>query len=141
MAGKYGSASFSVAVDDAPGGAPQTITGHILNAGSQKLTSIMEIATAFGVDFEASLPVGVKKVDPLVLEGFWDTTPTSGPHVVLGDPDDSPQDATRTVTFGYGDSKTFSGEAYLQDYEVIPNVGALTRFRATLIPTGTWAWA
>jgi hypothetical protein len=141
MAGKYGAASFTVAVDDGPGGTARTVTSHILSTSGHKLSSVLEIATAFGVSFEASLPVGLKKVDPLTLEGFWDTTATTGPHVVFGDPDDGPQDSTRTVTFGYGDSKTFAGEAYLESYEVMPSVGALTRFRAVLQPTGTWAWA
>jgi len=141
MAGKYGAQSMTFAVDDGPGGSAQTITGHVLTSSGHKLSSILEVATAFGVSFEAHLPVGLAKVDPITLEGFWDTTATSGPHVVFKAPDDGPQDATRTVTIGYGDSKTFSGEAYLESFEVVPSVGALTRYRAVLQPTGTWTWA
>ena len=141
MAGKYGSPSITIAYDDAPGGTPRTITDHVLTMGGVKITSPQEVSTAFGDSWVEKTPTGVREVASLTLEGLWDTTATTGPHVVLGDPDDDPQDATRTLTIGFGDSKQFDVETRLASYEVLGQVGNLTRFRAEIEPTGAGVWS
>lgn len=141
MAGKYGSASITVTYDDGPGGTGRAVTNHILTMGGAKITSMTEASHAFGDSWEEHTPSGVKRMEPITLEGFWDTTATTGPHVVFGDPDDGPQDATRTLVLGFGDSKTLTVETYLTSYEVLGQVGQLTRFRAEIQPTGTATWA
>lgn len=141
MAGKYGSQSYSIQFDDAPGGTLRDVTQHVLSQSGKKINSAMELSTAFGDSWAEHTPAGMNSVDPITLEGLWDTTGTTGPHAVFSVPDDGPQDDTRTLTITPGDSKTFSGETRLVSYEVIGQVGALTRFRAVIQPTGTWAWA
>lgn len=141
MAGKYGSASVTCTLEDAPGGTARNILGHILTMGGVKVTSATEDSTAFGVSWRAHTPTGMNSVPDITLEGFWDTTATTGPHVVLGTVDDGPQDDGRELIVGFGDSKTFTIDVRLVEYEVIATVGQLTRFRALLRPTGTGAWA
>lgn len=141
MAGKYGSASVTVTYDDGPGGTGRAVTNHILTMGGVKLTSAMEPSHAFGDAWEEQTPTGMMKMEALTLEGHWDTTATTGPHVVFLAPDDGPQDSTRTLVVVFGDSKTMTVETRLVSYEVLGVNGNLTRFRAEILPTGTATWS
>ena len=141
MAGKYGSQSWTVQYDDAPGGSLTTITNHVLSMSGVKITSAMQLSHAFGDSYEESTPTGMVKFDTITIEGFWDTTASTGPHVVFAVPDDGPQDSTRTLTVVPGDSKTFTVETRLVSYEVLGENGNLTKFRAVVQPTGSASWA
>jgi len=141
MAGKYGSQSITVSYDDAPGGTARAVTNHVLTMSGVKITSAMQLSHAFGDSAEESTPSGMTKVDPITLTGFWDTTATTGPHVVFGTPDDGPQDDTRTLTIVFGDSKTFAVETRLVSYSVMGKNGALTEFEAVIQPTGAHTWS
>ena len=141
MAGKYGSQSVTVSYDDAAGGSPQTVTNHILTMSGVKITSAMQLSHAFGDSWEETTPSGMGKVDPITLTGFWDTTATSGTHVVFLSPDDGPQDSTRTLAIVFGDSKTFTAETRLVSFEVLGKNGALTEFAAIMQVTGAPVWS
>lgn len=141
MAGKYGSASITVTYDDGPGGTGRAVTNYVLQMGGTKITSELEDSTAFGDSWREFLPVGMAKLEPITLEGLWDTTATTGPHAVFLAPDDGPQDNTRTLVIVFGDSKTMTVETYLMSYEVLGQVGQLTRFRAEIQPTGSAVWS
>jgi hypothetical protein len=140
MAGKYGPASVVITLDDGPGGTPRTITPYIREIGGIKIEQINEMSHPFGVNYQASTPVGVQKVEPITLKGHFNTTATVGPHVVLGDPDDDPNDATRTFTFSPGDSKTFTMECRLHIYSVTPKTDSLSEFEGELLQSGLGAW-
>lgn len=140
MAGKYGSSSVTIAYDDGPGGTPRTVTGAILTLGGVRVTAQMMESTAFGDTFKKMLPTGLKEIAQLELEGFWDTTSTTGTHAVFGTPDTDPNGSTRTLTIVFGDSKTWSSEGFLVTYEVLAQAGNLTKFKATLQQnSGSWA--
>ena len=141
MAGKYGSASITITYDSTAGGSGQAITDYVLTMGGVKLTSTTMPSHAFGDSWEEHTPTGLMKMEPMTLEGFWDTTATSGPHVVFQAPDDGPQDSTRTLVMVFGDSKTMTVETRLTGYEVLGTVGELTKFRAEIQPTGTATWS
>ena len=141
MPGKYSSQSVSVSYDDGPGGTLRAVTNHILTMSGVKISSAMQLSHAFGDSYEESTPSGMAKVDPITLGGFWDTTATTGPHVVFIAPDDGPQDDTRTLTVVFGDGKTFTVETRLVSYAVIGKNGALTEFEAVIQPTGAWTWS
>ena len=83
MAGKYGSASVTITYDDAPGGTGRIVTGHILTMSGAKIQSVLQASHAFGDSWEEHTPSGLMKMEPVTLTGFWDTTATTGPHVVL----------------------------------------------------------
>jgi hypothetical protein len=141
MAGKYGSASLAITYDDGPGGTGRVITPFVREISGVKVESINEESHPFGVSWKESTPVGLNQVPDITISGFWDTTATTGPHVVFGSPDDGPQDLTRTFVFAPGDSKTFTVETRLISFEVLGQVGALTRYQAVIRPTGTGTWA
>jgi len=139
-AGKHGSSEITVSYDSSPGGALQLITSYVLQFGGVKITANMQVSTAFGDTITKKLPTGVSALADIPIEGFWDDTATTGPHVVFLAPDTSPQAATRTLIIVFGNSKTWTSEGYLQDYEVLGKAGELTRFKAVLLQnSGAWS--
>lgn len=141
MAGKYGAESVTITYDDGPGGTGRAVTGHIRTMSGAKITSAMQASAAFGDSWDEFLPSGRKRMEQITMRGYWDTTATTGPHVVFLDPDDGPQDSTRTLVLVFGDSKTLTVETYLVSYEVIAQEGQLTEFEAVIQPTGSAAWS
>jgi hypothetical protein len=141
MAGKYGSQSVTITYDDGPGGTGRAVTNFVLQMGGVKITAVTEPSHAFGDSWEEHTPVGIGRMEALDLEGHWDTTATTGPHVVFIAPDDGPQDSTRTLVVVFGDSKTMTVETRLTAYEVLGVNGNLTRFKASILPTGAPAWS
>jgi hypothetical protein len=140
MAGKYGSSAVTVTYDDLPGGTGRAVTNHILEMGGIKITSDMEKSDAFGDIWDEHTPVGHTRLEPLTMSGIWDTSATTGPHVVFGAPDDDPADSTRTLVVVFGDGKTMTVETRLTAYEVTGRNGGLTRFTASILPTGAAVW-
>jgi uncharacterized protein (DUF2147 family) len=143
MAGKYGSSSIVIQYDDAPGGTLRNMSAHIREIGGVKVEAITEESHPFGVSWKEKLPTGLAQVADVEITGFYDTTATTGPHVVFmvqsGDRD--PQGSTRSFSFAPGDGKTFTCETRLKSYEVLGKVGALTQYKAVVEFTGTGAWA
>jgi hypothetical protein len=139
-AGKHGSAEITITYDDA-GGTPRTVTNFILTMGALKITSNTQASTAYGDSWEEMLPTGVSKADKIALHGYFDDTATTGPHVVFGAPDTSPQAATRTLAVVVGNAKTFTTESYLVSYSVAGKNGNLTEFDAEIQPTGAAVWS
>ena len=141
MAGKYGSQSVIIQYDDGPGGTLRTVTGYVMTLGGVKITSSLQASHAFGDSWEEHTPTGMMKMDPVTMAGHWDTTGTTGPHVVFIAPDDGPQDDTRTLVMQFGDSKTMTVETRLVSYEVLGQNGNLTQFTAVIQPTGAATWS
>jgi hypothetical protein len=140
LPGKYGAKDVTVSYDDA-GGVLRAVTNHILEMGGIKIESAMELTHAMGDTADESTPSGHISVPDINLGGVWDTTATTGPHVVFGVPDSDPQGATRTLVVVFGDGKTFTAETRLVSYEVLGNNGALTRFAAVVRVTGVPVWS
>jgi hypothetical protein len=140
MAGKYGSNSVTVAYDDAQGGSARTVTSLVLSISGIKIVAKSEIVTAYGDTIEKMLPTGVKELPDIDIEGMWDTTATTGSHAVFGTPDTDPNGGTRTLTMVLGDSKTWTSEGYLKEYEVLSVVGQIHKFKAKLGQvSGAWS--
>lgn len=141
MAGRYGSQSVTITFDDGPGGTPRIVTGYVQTMSGTKITSAMQASHAFGDSWEEHTPTGMAKMEPVTLSGHWDTTATTGPHVVFVAPDDGPQDDTRTLVIVFGDSKTMTVETRLVSYEVLGVNAGLTQFTAVIQPTGAATWS
>jgi hypothetical protein len=137
--GKQGSANATVTIDD-HGGTPRDITAHVRTIGGLKISQITEENSPFGVAFEKNTPVGKQKFGPVTIGGDWDSTPTTGPHVVFSTLETLPGDATRTLVVVVGDSKTLTVEGYVVEYEPILNDGKLTGYNAQFVQAGLAAW-
>lgn len=138
MSGYYGSPSVTVTLDDAQGGSGQAITNFVLELSGIKITQNFEPSTAFGDSWEESLPTAVGRLEDVTITGHWNTTAL---HGYLNDPDNDPNSGSRTLVVVFGDSKTMTVEGWLMDYEVLAQVGQLTRFTVTFHPTGTPTWS
>tara|TARA_R110000824_G_scaffold167181_1_gene343944 strand:- start:4489 stop:4914 length:426 start_codon:yes stop_codon:yes gene_type:complete len=141
MAGKYGPSSVTVTLEDAPGGTARNLQNFTLEGISVKTSSLTTETTALGDSFEEHTPVGVRRVEPITLTLIWDTTGTTGTHVVLNAVDDGPQDDTRELVVVFGDSKTFTVGTRLTSYEVIAQNGNIQTCVAELLPTGAGVWS
>ena len=139
MSGKYGSASVTVTIDD-HGGTPRIITPHVLTIGGLKITQITEENSPFGMANEQYTPVGKQKFGPVTIHGNWDTSATTGPHVVFSTMETTPQDSTRTLLINPGDSKALTVEVYVTDYEIVLTDGKLSGYNATVSQAGAAAW-
>jgi len=141
MAGKYGPASVTVTYDDSPGGTGRSVESFILNGLTAKDIARMMQTDGLGDAWEEHTPTGKKANDPITLGGTWDTTATTGTHVVFGTVDDGPQDATRTLVVVFGDSKTWTVETRLMSYAVIAANESIQTFEAEIQPSGAAVWS
>lgn len=141
MAGAYGPASVTVSLEDAPGGTARNVHNFILNGVSAKDMAEMVDTTALGDSWRERTPTGIKDGENITLEGIWDTTATTGTHAVFGTVDDGPQDDGRELVIVFGDSKTWTRDVRLSEYEVLASTDNIQRFRAVLVPTGSAAWS
>lgn len=141
MAGKYGSASAAISYDSTPGGSLQNVTAHVLTIGGLKIEQLTEENSPFGQAYESNVPVGKQRFADVEIAGNWDTSATSGPHVVFGAPDTDPNGATRTLTVAPGDGKSLTVETRLVSYEVVLNDGKLTGYKAVVRQAGLAAWS
>lgn len=139
--GKQSSTSVTVTYDDAAG-APQVITGFVMELGGAEIEMELESSESFGDTWREKTPTGMWTSPPISVKGHFDTTATTGPHVVLkpAAADALPNAATRTLAIAFGDSKVFTVETRLNKYRVNPSNGKLTSFEATITPTGAAAW-
>jgi len=139
-AGKHSSSEVTISVDDAQGGTLRVITSYVTTLSGIKITGNMQASTAFGDTITKMLPTGLGTIGDITLHGFFDDTATLGPHTIFNAPDTSVQGGTRTVTIVIGNSKTFTGEGYLADYEAQAKAGGLTEYNAVLkMISGAWS--
>ena len=141
MAGKYGPSSVTVTLEDGPGGTARALTNFILEGISAKMTAQVMETTALGDSFTEQTPTGLKTVETITLTCIWDTTGTTGTHVVLGTVDDGPQDDGRELVVVFGDSKTFTVDVRLASSEVVATMGSIQTIVAELVPTGAGVWS
>jgi len=141
--GKQGSKEVTITYDDAPSGTPRIISNFIMEMGGSKIVVETESSEAFGDAWREHMRTGMRSIPDIPVSGTFDTTATTGPHVVLRplDADAEPMSGTRTLVIVFGDGKTFTVETILAEYEVLGKNGNLTRFAAVIRPTGAAVWS
>ena len=143
---KYGSPSVVITIDDSAGGAARIVTPYVLEIGAVKITANTEPSTAFGDAWEENIPTAIRKVEELTLSGFLDDAAAPAPHVVLKSVDIDPNAAAArdlVIDFGggAGTNTILTVGVLVTSYEVQGTVNGLTRFTATLLPTGAAVWS
>ncbi len=109
----------------------QSMKAHILDDVTLAVEVLTEEATAFGDSWEKHVSTGIKKADPIVVGGFYDDTVTTGPDAkfnVLG--------TEIEIIITWGGAKTSTVTTIAQKYERLGKIGQMTRYVATLLPTG-----
>lgn len=112
------------------------MTQHTQKINGIKISSILEQSTSFGDAWMESLATGMKKGEPVVLEGLYDDTATTGPDAKYSVTASGPGTTPTALVITYGGSKTTSYNVLIQDYERQLVVGSLHRYKVTLVPTG-----
>ena len=110
----------------------QSMKAHIIDDVTLAVEVGTEESTAFGDSFEAHVSTGIKRAEPITVGGYYDDTASTGPDVkfnVLG--------TTLAVIITWGGAKTSTFSAIAKKYERIGKRGGMTRYVATLLPTGT----
>jgi hypothetical protein len=104
---------------------------HILDDVTIGVEIGLEESTAFGDTWAAFLSTGVQRAAPFTVGGLYDDTATTGPDAkfnTLG--------TTIAIVTTWGGSKTSAFNAIVQKYVRLAKMGAMTRYVATLQPTG-----
>lgn len=145
--GNYGPTEVAIAVDDTAF-TPVNLTGYITEFNGFEVELMTEEITAFGDTVVENASVGVKKINDLVLKGFYNDN-GSGPDVTIYGSTGNGLNltSTRTIKVTYNAISGTSGtwrqhkiEAILVSYKVITGKGALTKFEATFRPGETSAF-
>lgn len=122
---------------DDSGGTLRTLSQYIDSVSGLPGGRDLAEVTAFGDDGTKSIP-GLQNVS-FSISGHFDSTATTGPHVVLN----SLRTATATATFEFGPEGTttgkvkLSGECWLTGYDVDASVGDKVSFSADFQVDGT----
>lgn len=139
--GKQSSIDVTVSLTDS-GGTPRLITGFVMELGGAEIELELESSESFGDTWREKVPTGMRTSPPIPIKGHFDTTATTGPHVVLRpvDADALPNATPRTLVIVFGDSKTFTVSVRPNKYKATANNGKVSSFEATLTPTGAAVW-
>ncbi|HXG69523.1 MAG TPA: hypothetical protein VNJ04_02810 [Gemmatimonadaceae bacterium] len=130
----YGPTNIIIKVDDADG-MLRTMTPYILSINDVSIEAVMEETNAFGDAWRESLATGVRFMSDINLGGLFDDV-ALGPDIVFSGVASGPSATTRTFEITYGGTKVTSVETLIQKYSRKPDRNALTKFDATLRPTG-----
>jgi len=140
-AGKFGPASVTGTLEDAPGGTARSFIGFL--TGGLEIGHRAETVetTALGDSFREHTPTGIKAHDDIALTLIWDTTLITGTHAVFGTVDDGPQDDGRELVIVMGDSKTYTVDVRLVQYKVVASPDNIQMVNVILRPTGAGVWS
>lgn len=136
--GKHGSNEVAFEIDVADGGSLSTNFGttYLTKIGDSVVNREAVGATPFGVVDEQFIIGVIKKREPLVIEGFYDDTASTGPDAILNIGRIT-HAATRSTVLTFASGKTITGEVWIEKYTRTLEVGAYHGFSASLRYTGT----
>ncbi len=123
---KYSSKDLELTVDTT------TMKAHIIDDVTIGVEAVTEESTPFGASWEEHIATGIKRVDEFTVGGYYDDTATVGPNAkfnTLG--------TTIAIVITWGGTKTTTVNTIVKKYDRIGSTGAMTRYVATLLPTGT----
>jgi hypothetical protein len=133
---KYGPASLKVEYDNS-GGTLVDISQHVLEINDVSVENLMEMTRTFGDSWDESLPIGVGKMSDVTISGVYDDTASTAPDALFANRiPELPGANTRTLKLTWGGTKTTSVETVLMKYDRTADRTALTKWSATLRPTG-----
>lgn len=138
---KAGSNEVDFQIDSTDGGTltaagPTGFIQYITKIGDVSVNREAVEATPFGVVDEQYIIGVIKKREPLVIEGFYDDTASSGPDAILNIGRVT-HAATRSTVLAFKSGKTITGEVWIEKYTRTMEVGNYHGYSASLRYTGT----
>ena len=124
-----------VSYDDA-NGALTDISQFIQSVGGVELENLIEETHTFGDSYEESTPVGIARWAQIELSGLYDSG-SGGPDELFNSQlPTNPNTPLRTFKIEWGSNHSTTVETSLIKYVRSPDRSALTKFSATLAPSG-----
>lgn len=133
----YGQPNVIISIGSASGaaaGALKDISQYVDTFNGVNIEAILQQSDAFGDSWVEQLYTGVRRINPVTLEGFYNDVAASGPHALMGQTSDLGADRLFEVDFGSSD--IVQCRMIITNYNRMPRRGELTRFSVTLTPTG-----
>lgn len=127
---QYGQDALRIEVDNSAGSLVN-LSPYIDTINDVEVQALLQQTDTFGDAWVEQAFTGVRRMQPVTLEGTYDDTATTGPDAVL-----NALGATRTLKITWGGTKTTTVEVVITSYVRRPTRGELTRFACTLTPTG-----
>jgi hypothetical protein len=119
-------------VDKADGGVLTAgLTPYITKFGDLKFSKGTIPATAFGDTSEKYLLGIISKYDPIDIEFWYDDAAEPAPNAVF-DITKYVHAVTRSFSLTLGGTRVYTGELWITDYKVAPEIGAYHNCTATL---------
>ena len=106
--------------------------------------ALLEQSDAFGDSWREQLYTGIRQMDDLTLEGFFEDTATAtGVHAIFGQATDLGAEREVELNFALvaGGTDVAKFDILVRRYERSVRRGALTRYRLTVAPTGAMTTA
>lgn len=129
---KYGSPDLALSVDISDGGALTALTQYLKEINGFKVERLTEESHTFGDTWFEALQTGIRKMNDLELVFYYDDTASTIKACFVT----SAHTATRSVRIVWGSTNQTDFEAWIVSYEYLPSIGALTRLKVVLRPTG-----
>jgi hypothetical protein len=137
---RYGSDDVIVSVTTASGTTALTvISNYVDTIGGIKLSALTQETHAFSDAWVENAAVGVNRVEPFTIAGFYDDAGTSGPHALFGNT--SHIGVERRLEIDFGSSDVINIPFLIQSYSRMPTRGELTRYEVECLPSGAPATA
>lgn len=131
----YGQPDFKISIGSASGTtALSDISQYVMTINGVDIEAITQQSDAFGDSWVEHLYVGVKKMNDIVIGGFYDDAAATGPHALMGQT--SCYGADRLFELNFGASDVCNGRCIIAKYSRMPSRGQLTGYQVTLRPTG-----
>jgi hypothetical protein len=125
----YGQANFKVEFDATDGGALTDISQYVTEINEVTVERLTEESDAFGDSWREHLMTGIRTLGDITITGFYEDATVdaifTGTHAV-----------TRSLKLTWGGTKTTAVETWIASYTRTASRGALTKYSATLRPTG-----
>lgn len=127
---KYGSINFGFSF----GGTD--MTAHIQSVNGFDVESVTEDSQSFGDTWPEVLPTGNKRASDVEVEGLFDDAAGGPSAIFLAALPTAPSTAPSAVVMTWGGTKTSSYNAFCVKFTRIATRNQITRYRATIRPTG-----
>ena len=133
----YGSDDLVIEFDSSAG-TTVNVSQSVQTINEWNVEAMMEETHTFGDAWVEQMFTGLRKTNEITVGGLYDDTAATGSNAMFNDPGNTLTSGTTTRTFKvtWGDSKSSSVEVWIKNFKKVPSRGALSRFEATLVPSG-----
>lgn len=132
---KFGSQGIKVEFDNS-GGTLQNMSTYITSLNGFKINAETVDTTYLGSTWMSKAYAGVKSLDDVTIEGFYDDTATTGPDAIFSDVGNvATAGITRSLKITWDmptAAKTTTVETIIKSYERAPVKGELTKYTVIL---------